>query len=356
MSNKKINIIYFTPAYKNPSGGSMVMYNHSKIINNFKKINLSSEILHYKKSRLAKLISSLKKIFNVRNFKNEFGYKATDIKVVKNFYPSKSRIKYNIAIKNNLKFCKQSDFIVLPEIIAHFADEFCIKKKIKYAILLHGVYHMYQTSNIRLLKKSYSNAEFILTTGDDEKKNFEYIFSDLRHKLLKINFSIKNDFLVKKKENIITCMPRKLPGDFHLLNLFNFDKIKKNWKIKILNNLTEENLKKELSKSKIFLSFSNFEGTGIPPLEAALAGNKVIGYTGNGGDSYFKKPIFNKINKGDILNFSKILIENIKKIPQNWHLSKKVILQRNKIKKKYSQEKEIISLKNMIKKIYKIMQ
>lgn len=355
MINKKINIIYFVPAYKKPSGGSMIMYNHSKTINSLKKINLSSKILHYKKSRTAKLITSLKKILKIRNFKNEFGYRATDIKAVKNFYPSKNWIKHNFAIKNNLKFCKQSDFIILPEIIAHFADEFCIKNKIKYAILLQGVYHMHQTNNIQLLKKSYSNAEFILTIGEDTKKNFEYIFPDLKNKILKINFSIKNNFSVKKKENIISCMPRKLPEDFHLLNLFNLNKIKNNWKIKILNNLSEENIKKELSKSKIFLSFSNFEGTGMPPLEAALAGNKVIGYTGNGGDCYFKKPIFNKINKGDIFNFSKILIENIKKIPKNWHLNRKVILQRNKIKKEYSEEKEIILLKSMINKIYEIM-
>ena len=214
---------------------------------------------------------------------------------------------------------------------------------------------MYQTNNIQLLKKSYANAEFILTIGEDTKKNFEYIFPQFKKKILKINFSIKNNFLSKKKENIISCMPRKLPEDFHLLNLFNLNKIQKNWKIKVLNNLREKNLKKELSKSKIFLSFSNFEGTGMPPLEAALAGNKVIGYAGNGGDSYFKKPIFNKINKGDIFNFSNSLIKNIKNLPKNWHLCNKVKLQRSRLAKKYSEQQEIILLKEMINKIYEIM-
>jgi hypothetical protein len=355
MSNKKINIIYLIPSYKKPSGGSMVAYNHSRIINSFKKINISSQILHYKKKRTAKLITSLKKIFKIRNYKNEFGYKPNEIKVVKNFHPLNNWVNYNLAIKNDLKFDKQSDFIILPEIIAHFADEFFIKNKIKYAIFLQGIYHMHQTSNIKLLKKSYANAEFVLTIGEDTKKNFEYIFPQFKKKILKINFSIKNNFLIKKKENIISCMPRKLPEDFHLLNLFNLNKIKKKWKFVVLNNLSEENLKKKLSKSRIFLSFSNFEGTGIPPLEAALAGNKVIGYTGNGGNSYFKKPIFNKINKGDIFNFSNILINNIKNLPKRWHLSKKVKLQRGRIAKKYSEQQEIILLKKMINKINKIM-
>lgn len=214
---------------------------------------------------------------------------------------------------------------------------------------------MHQTSNINLLKKSYENAEFILTIGEDTKKNFGYIFPQLKKKILKINFSIKNNFSIKKKENIISCMPRKLPQDFHLLNLFNLNKIPKKWKIVILNNLSEENLKKELSKSKIFLSFSNFEGTGIPPLEAALAGNKVIGYAGNGGNSYFKKPIFNKVNKGDIFNFSNILIKNIKNLPKKWHLSKKVKLQRSRLAQKYSEQEEIIFLKKMTNKVNEIM-
>jgi hypothetical protein len=154
MSNKKINIIYFIPSYKKPSGGSMVAYNHSRIINSLKKINISSQILHYKKKRSAKLITSLKKIFKIRNYKNEFGYKPNEIKVVKNFHPLNNWVNYKLAIKNDLKFDKQNDFIILPEIIAHFADEFFIKNKIKYAIFLQGIYHMHQTSNIKLLKKS----------------------------------------------------------------------------------------------------------------------------------------------------------------------------------------------------------
>ena len=39
-------------------------------------------------------------------------------------------------------------------------------------------------------------------------------------------------------------MPRKLIEDFHLLNLFNINKIPKNWKIKILHNLTNVEIKK----------------------------------------------------------------------------------------------------------------
>ena len=38
----------------------------------------------------------------------------------------------------------------------------------------------------------------------------------------------------------------------------------------------------------------------LPPTEAALAGNQVIGYTGEGGGEYWKKPIFTEIKTGEI--------------------------------------------------------
>ena len=57
-----------------------------------------------------------------------------------------------------------------------------------------------------------------------------------------------------------------------------------------------------------FLSFSNFEGIGIPPVEAALCGNKVIGYTG--GVGILEGKIFKKIESGEISDF----IKNFKEI------------------------------------------
>ena len=35
---------------------------------------------------------------------------------------------------------------------------------------------------------------------------------------------------------------------------------------------------------------SNLEGLGLPPLETAIAENKVIGYTEEGGKEYWKEP------------------------------------------------------------------
>ena len=59
--NKIKNIIYFLPAQKFPSGGAMVIYRHSYLINKMKINGLKSYIVHYKKKNYQNLLSLLKK-------------------------------------------------------------------------------------------------------------------------------------------------------------------------------------------------------------------------------------------------------------------------------------------------------
>ena len=93
---------------------------------------------------------------------------------------------------------------------------------------------------------------------------------------------------------------------------------------------------------KIFLSFSNFEGVGLPPIEAALSGNKVIGYVGGGGSEYWKKPIFIKVENGEIEDFAKKIISNIKSYKTSW--IKKTKKNRFLLSKYYSKKSEKDSL------------
>ena len=85
----------------------------------------------------------------------------------------------------------------------------------------------------------------------------------------------------------------------------------------------------------------------MPPIEAALAGNKIIGYTGEGGKEIWKKPLFTEIKNGNILDFVNEIIINIKKK----HHLKKINLQRKMLAKKFSIINEKNNLIKMIKKI-----
>ena len=77
---------------------------------------------------------------------------------------------------------------------------------------------------------------------------------------------------------------------------------------------------------------------------AALAGNQVIGYTGEGGGEYWKKPIFTEIKTGEIKNFCKEILKKIK--TKNFiKISKK---QRDSLAENFSLEKEKASIRKFL--------
>ena len=130
--NSVSNVIYLNTAEKGPSGGGKTIYNHSHLINKLNIKNLTSEILHVKKKKISKWNTSLKKILKIDN-SNYFGWTVNDITVSKNF---KSRwFNKKIKIKNNFTFENKKDFVIFPEIFAHFAKKLCIEKKVPYEVI-----------------------------------------------------------------------------------------------------------------------------------------------------------------------------------------------------------------------------
>ena len=346
MNNIK-NIIYFLPAAKSPSGGAKSIYKHSDTINKLLINGITSSIIHYKKKKIAKYSLSFKKFFLHSDIDKNFGYDANEIEVVKNFKPTREWSSIKIKHKNDFKFNSETDLVIFPEIIAHFAKKFCLNKKIKYSIFVLGAYHMHQTNNLKILDEVYKKSSFLMDISNNTRKCLLDLLPNYKKKIFRINLSVdSNLFKISKiKKNLITCMPRKLKEDFHLLKFFISKKIPKNWNLIVLNNMTNKQIAKKLSLSKIFLSFSSFEGLGLPPIEAAFAGNKVIGYTGEAGNDYFKSPIFEKVYKGDVLDFSRKIEKNINNLNKNWHLQNSTSKRRKLLVKKYSIKNEIKSLK-----------
>ena len=348
---KKFNIIYLLPEMKGASGGAKVIYNHSSILNQVDK-RISSKIVHLKKKFSYKLELSLAK--KIKFFEKRYsGWDAKKMKISKKLKPKKDWYEGKIFNSYNLNFDQKKDFIIIPEIWAHFADDLKFKEnKINYAIFVQGFYHMNSTNNFFNLKKSYEGAKLIITTSKYSVSYLKTMFPNFRNKIFKVNLSVdSNKFKIKKKSNIITYMPRKLPEHSNLLFFYLKNLLPKNWKILPLINVTEKQLIKSLSISKIFLSFSNFEGMGIPPIEAALSGNKVIGYVGGGGSEYWKKPIFTKVENGEIEDFAKKIINSIKFYKTSWitNTKKNRLLLSNSYSKKLEKE-SLILLSNKILK------
>ena len=296
--------------------------------------------------------TSLSKKFNL--FKEEHsGWNPNKMRVSKFFSPSKNWFNKNINSKKKFTLDKNTDFLIIPEIWSHFPEDLNLKKKgIKYGIFIQGFFHMNSTNNFKKLKAAYKNAKIIMISSDYNIRCFKEMFPEFKNKILRINFSIDSKKLkISKKTNTITYMPRKLPDHSQLLLFYLKNLLPKKWRIIPLENVSENYLIKSLSRSKFFLSFSNLEGLGIPPIEAALSGNKVIGYTGGGGIEYWKEPIFKKVENGDISSFGKKLLHEIKNYKKNW--INKTNKNRLKLERLYSVEKEKKTLNLLINKIDK---
>lgn len=343
--NKKLNVVYIVASEKNISGGEKVIYRHSEILNKSFK-NISSEIIPLKKNKLSKYKNSFFKILDKKN--KYTGWSINDIKIKTNHKPKFN--VYDTKFRDKFAFNKNTDFVILPEIFAHLANELLIKHKIPYAIFVQNGFALDSTNDFVSLKNAYKRARLILSVSESTTKMIKHVFGSFSKKIFKINLSVGTakfkDRLDKKK--LITFMPRKLPTHSQKLLFMLKNKLPKNWSIKPLDNISNENeLYNILKKSKIFLSFSHMEGLGLPPLEAAKEGNKVIGYTGEGGKEYWKKPIFTEIPYGDLdLYVNEIL--NYIKSRNKYTIFKK---QRKLIYIKYSPEAEHKSLKKFIKNI-----
>ena len=278
---------------------------------------------------------------------NYTGWKANELTVKKNYFFS----WFNVSIKskNNLVFDKKKDFVILPEIFAHFACDLLIKKKIKYAIFVQNGYALFPTYDLEKLNKSYNNAKFILSYSKDIKSCISLAFPKIKKKIVDVKYSIDRSKLnsQSKKLNLITFMPRKLKKHSELTLSFLKNNLPKKWKLKAIHNMSEKEVFKNLKKSKIFLSFSELEGLPLPPVEAALAGNQVIGYTGEGGKEYWRKPIFTEIKTGELKIFCREILRKIK----IKDFLKKTKKQRVYLANQFSSSKEKVSIKNFLKLI-----
>jgi glycosyltransferase involved in cell wall biosynthesis len=86
------------------------------------------------------------------------------------------------------------------------------------------------------------------------------------------------------------------------------------WTIIDLNQLSHSEIAQTMNKSSIFLSSNLDEGFSLPSIEAMASGCLVIGYTGKGGNEYFKEEFSLPLPEKDIQQFALKLEEGIQKI------------------------------------------
>lgn len=318
LKSQQRSIVFLCPSTNVPRGGVKVIYNQVAIINEMKG-QLTACVLH-----------PMRTDFNCIWFNS------------------------NAAFKRDLVFDLKSDFVMIPEFWAVPHARLIHNIGVRYGIYVQGGYIM-SRNNGEELEAAYRNAALILAISDDTAECIKMAYPECADRVYRVHCSVNSDkFKVSTtKENIICYMPRRLQRHSQLVTFFLEKKIPPHWRIESIDGLDEDGVVAVFGKSKIFLSFSELEGFGLPPVEAALSGCYVIGYTGEGGKEYWDAEIFTEIYSGDIKAFVKAVLNKIDEIEGAPSVIHTTALKN--LANKYSAQVELADMQFVSKKIIEVL-
>jgi len=200
-----------------------------------------------------------------------------------------------------------SDILILPEIWATGYASVLKGMGFRVGIFVQNAYLTHvnlNTENRHGVRDAYAAADLILSISLDTTRYLVEILGVPPSRIMQQCYSIDRGlFRPDTKAPVITYMPRKMADHSGRVVSILRNALPPSWSLVALDKLSEREIASALSRSIIFLAFSEFEGLPVPPVEAALAGNIVIGYHGQGGREYWGRPNFIEVDQGDIQRF-----------------------------------------------------
>lgn len=260
------------------SGGTKVIYHHVSLINKMASNGVKAQIFHAKKPA----------------FRCQWQFPA-------------------LAFKPDFIFEPARELYVIHEMWAAREAPLVHSRGIPYAIFVQNGYYIQRKATLDSAAFAYAHAQFILSVSQDIHDCLNFLFPQHAHKVIRLPVSVDATLFAPAvlKKNIITYMPRKLKKHADLVLFFLRQHLPAHWQIQAIDRMDASQVAACMADSKIFMSFSELEGLGLPPIEAALAGNLVIGYTGQGGKEYWQKPLFTEVANGDIVGYAQAVLDAV---------------------------------------------
>lgn len=267
LPKRQFRIVYLAPAWDAPSGGNKVIYQHVEAI-----------------ARLGRPCW----VFHPARPGSTYTWMKHQVQ--------------SLAVGH---FDPHNDFLVFPEVWAAWAAEFCVPAGLKYAIFVQNGYLAHASAGFSFdrVAEAYRYAALVLSISDDTSEMLRLLFPFLEpERIQRVYCSVPHVFAPASKEALITYMPRKLRGHAARLEVYLRNSLPE-WRLQAIDEMPVHEVAALMARSSIFLSLADMEGYGLPPVEAALAGNLVVGYTGQGAREYFSRPIFREVPNGDLKRF-----------------------------------------------------
>jgi hypothetical protein len=284
MARKRLkNIIYLCPEIAQAQGGIKVICRHAQLVDELQHLGVTGEVLFPHNVN-----------FELKWFQSAFRQ------------------------RRNLSFDPSSDLVIIPEIMV---DRFAPQLRqigVSYGIFVQNGYYVFnytpnETARISAQRNNYLMARIILSISDNTTEMVSTVSPRARNNIVKVQYSIDEALFnqPEEKSKLITFMPRKMQHHSDLVARLLSLQALGDWRIAPIDGLNEQGVADLLRRSSIFMAFSELEGCPVPPLEAAFTGNRVIGYTGQGGLEYWAEPVFTEIQSGDVLGFVRAVLKEM---------------------------------------------
>jgi hypothetical protein len=152
----------------------------------------------------------------------------------------------------------------------------------------------------------------VLAVSDNLTSVLAYAFPQLR--VWRFVASVDTEVFSQRsggRQRRICYVPGKRHGSITaVFSILTARGVLRGWEVQALQGLSEAGIARALSTAAVFLSFPlEWEGFGLPPLEAMACGAIVVGYTGFGAMEFMSEQTSVTIPEGDVLRYAQTLEE-----------------------------------------------
>jgi glycosyltransferase involved in cell wall biosynthesis len=245
-------------------------------------------------------------------------------------------------------FDPTQDVVVLPEL---WVRKYALQLQtlgVPYIILVQAGYFIGK-GNPTDMRRAYAAARAVWCVSDDTMECVRLAYPEASDRFHRFHVAVDADRFrpLTPKENWITYIPGKMPRHAELLRLFADPHLPPGWQWKLLQGLTETEMAETLGRSRIFVALAELEGFGLPPLEAALAGNIVIGHHAQGGREFWLSPVFKEVPQGDLLRLAGTLAKTATTFSDAVHEADSADI-RQRLARTYSHQTMLADLTNLL--------
>lgn len=199
----------------------------------------------------------------------------------------------------------KQDIVIISEEFVWYGINEIASRQLNYVVINQGLFATFYSDYLSAnqIKEFYKNSKLIIVNSDYTARGVRKLFDIDSKKIKKYIIGIDSKLFSpanKTKDVCYSAYKNSSIGVFveNYLNLkYPFCSVTK------IEHTTRKQFADIVNTHKLFLSLGGPEGFGMPPLEAAIAGCRVIGFDAYAGSEYFLPPTFIKVNQNDHLDF-----------------------------------------------------